>query len=333
MINNKSINLITNKTDAGKRIDQFISQNSELSRQRISTLITDGHILLNDEVVILKKIKLTGDNEQIKITLPEPIEEILEPENIPLNVIYEDDHILVIDKQSDLVVHPGAGNSTGTLVNAILHHCGSSLSGIGGQKRPGIVHRLDKNTSGLMIVAKNDLAHNNLSKQFMDHGKNGDLERIYDALVWGIPKMSSGKIETKITRNDRDKTKMMVAKNTKNGKLAITTYRVVEKVYNHKNEPLISQIRCKLYTGRTHQIRVHLEYIGHPVICDQKYGKGYNTKLMLLSSEYREQLKIDRYALHSSKLSFRHPISQELMKFESRLPDELNLLKNVLSGI
>lgn len=333
MLNNKLINLITNKIDAGKRIDQFISQNSELSRQRISTLITDGHILLNDEVVILKKIKLTGDNEQIKITLPEPTEEILEPENIPLNVIYEDDHILVIDKQSDLVVHPGAGNSTGTLVNAILHHCGSSLSGIGGQKRPGIVHRLDKNTSGLMIVAKNDLAHNNLSKQFMDHGKNGDLERIYDALVWGIPKMSSGKIETKITRNDRDKTKMMVAKNTKNGKLAITTYRVVEKVYNHKNEPLISQIRCKLYTGRTHQIRVHLEYIGHPVICDQKYGKGYNTKLMLLSSEYREQLKIDRHALHSSKLSFRHPISQELMKFESRLPDELNLLKNVLSGI
>ena len=148
--------------------------------------------------------------------------------------MYEDDHILVIDKQSDLVVHPGAGNKTGTLVNAILHHCGSSLSGIGGQKRPGIVHRLDKNTSGLMIIAKNDLAHNNLSRQFMDHGKNGDLERIYDALVWGVPKMSSGKIETKITRNDRDKTKMMVTKNSKNGKLAITTYKVIEKVYNHK---------------------------------------------------------------------------------------------------
>ena len=129
--------------------------------------------------------------------------------------MYEDNHILVINKQSDLVVHPGAGNKTGTLVNAILHHCGSSLSGIGGQKRPGIVHRLDKNTSGLMIIAKNDLAHNNLSRQFMDHGKNGDLERIYDALVWGMPKMSSGKIETKITRNDRDKTKMMVTKNSK----------------------------------------------------------------------------------------------------------------------
>ncbi|MEC8496608.1 MAG: pseudouridine synthase, partial [Pseudomonadota bacterium] len=163
MVNNKLINLITNKTDAGKRIDQFISQNSELSRQRISNLITNGYIFLNDEVVILKKIKLTGDNEKIKITLPEPIEETLEPENIPLDVMYEDNHILVINKQSDLVVHPGAGNKTGTLVNAILHHCGSSLSGIGGQKRPGIVHRLDKNTSGLMIIAKNDLAHNNLS--------------------------------------------------------------------------------------------------------------------------------------------------------------------------
>ena len=333
MVNNKLINLITNKTDGGKRIDQFISQNSELSRQRISNLITNGYIFLNDEVVTLKKIKLTGNNEKIKIILPEPIEETLKPENIPLNVIYEDDHILVIDKQSDLVVHPGAGNKTGTLVNAILHHCGSSLSGIGGQKRPGIVHRLDKNTSGLMIIAKNDLAHNNLSRQFMDHGKNGDLERIYDALVWGVPKTRSGKIETKITRNDRDKTKMMVTKNTKNGKLAITTYKVVEKVYNHKNDPLISQIRCKLYTGRTHQIRVHLEHIGHPVICDQKYGKGYNTKLKLLSDEHRKQLKIDRHALHSSKLSFRHPISDELMKFESKLPDDLNMLKNVLSEI
>ena len=141
MVNNKLLNLITNKTDGGKRIDQFISQNSELSRQRISNLITNGYIFLNDEVVTLKKIKLTGDNEKIKIILPEPIEETLEPENIPLNVIYEDDHILVIDKQSDLVVHPGAGNKTGTLVNAILHHCGSSLSGIGGQKRPGIVNR------------------------------------------------------------------------------------------------------------------------------------------------------------------------------------------------
>ena len=151
MINNKSINLITNKTDSGKRIDQFISQNTELSRQRISNLITDGQILLNDEVVNMKKNKLRGDSERVKITLPEPIIQTLKPENIPLNIIYEDDHLLVIDKQSDLVVHPGAGNKTGTLVNAILHHCGDSLSGIGGHIRPGIVHRLDKNTSGLMI--------------------------------------------------------------------------------------------------------------------------------------------------------------------------------------
>ena len=231
------------------------------------------------------------------------------------------------------MVHPGAGNKTGTLVNAILHHCGKSLSGIGGHIRPGIVHRLDKNTSGLMIIAKNDLAHNNLSKQFMDHGRNGDLERIYDALVWGIPKIGSGKIETQIRRNDRDKTKMMTTKSMKNGKLAITTYKVIEKIYNHKNDPLISQIRCKLYTGRTHQIRVHLDYIGHPVICDQKYGKGFNTKLKSLSNDCRSQLKIDRHALHSSKLSFRHPIGNKPMTFESELPDDLKLLKNMLSGI
>ncbi|MDC3084480.1 RluA family pseudouridine synthase [Gammaproteobacteria bacterium] len=333
MINNKSIKLITNKTDSGKRIDQFISQNTELSRQRISKLIQDGYVSVNEEVISIKKNKIRGDIEKIKIILPELIEDTLKPENISLNILYEDDYILVIDKQSDLVVHPGAGNKTGTLVNAILHHCGKSLSGIGGHIRPGIVHRLDKNTSGLMIIAKNDLAHNNLSKQFMDHGRNGDLERIYDALVWGIPKIGSGKIETQIRRNDRDKTKMMTTKSMKNSKLAITTYKVIEKIYNHKNDPLISQIRCKLYTGRTHQIRVHLDYIGHPVICDQKYGKGFNTKLKLLSNNCRNQLKIDRHALHSSKLSFRHPIGNKPMTFESELPDDLKLLKNMLSGI
>ena len=333
MINNKSINLITNKTDSGKRIDQFISQNTELSRQRISKLIQDGYVSVNEEVITIKKNKIRGDIEKIKIILPKLIEDTLKPENISLNILYEDDYILVIDKQSDLVVHPGAGNKTGTLVNAILHHCGKSLSGIGGHIRPGIVHRLDKNTSGLMIIAKNDLAHNNLSKQFMDHGRNGDLERIYDALVWGIPKISSGKIETQIRRNDRDKTKMMTTKNIKNGKLAITTYKVIEKIYNHKNDPLISQIRCKLYTGRTHQIRVHLDYIGHPVLCDQKYGKGFNTKLKSLSNDCRNQLKIDRHALHSSRLSFRHPIGNKPMTFESELPDDLKLLKNMLSGL
>ena len=333
MINNKSINLITNKTDSGKRIDQFISQNTELSRQRISKLIKDGYVSVNEEVITIKKNKIRGDIEKIKIILPELIEDTLKPENISLNILYEDDYILVIDKQSDLVVHPGAGNKTGTLVNAILHHCGKSLSGIGGHIRPGIVHRLDKNTSGLMIIAKNDLAHNNLSKQFMDHGRNGDLERIYDALVWGIPKIGSGKIETQIRRNDRDKTKMMTTKSMKNGKLALTTYKVIEKIYNHKNDPLISQIRCRLYTGRTHQIRVHLDYIGHPVICDQKYGKGFNTKLKSLNADCRSQLKIDRQALHSSKLSFRHPIGNKPMTFESELPDDLKLLKNMLSGI
>ena len=333
MINNKSIKLITNKTDSGKRIDQFISQNTELSRQRISKLIQDGYVSVNEEVISIKKNKIRGDIEKIKIILPKLIEETLKPENISLNILHEDDYILVIDKQSDLVVHPGAGNKTGTLVNAILHHCGKSLSGIGGHIRPGIVHRLDKNTSGLMIIAKNDLAHNNLSKQFMDHGRNGDLERIYDALVWGIPKIGSGKIETQIRRNDRDKTKMMTTKSMKNGKLAITTYKVIEKIYNHKNDPLISQIRCKLYTGRTHQIRVHLDYIGHPVICDQKYGKGFNTKLKSLSNDCYSQLKIDRHALHSSRLSFRHPIGNKPMTFESELPDDLKLLKNMLSGI
>ncbi len=332
MIYNKSINLITNKTDSGKRIDQFISQNTELSRQRISNLIIGRSVFLNDQVVILKKNKLRGESEKITILLPEPIEETIEPENIPLNVVYEDDEILVIDKQSNLVVHPGAGNKTGTLVNAILYHCGSSLSGIGGYIRPGIVHRLDKNTSGLMIIAKNDLAHNNLSRQFMDHGRLGDLERIYDALVWGIPKINVGKIETQIMRNNRDKTKMMATKSEKNSKLAITNFKVVEKIFTKKNEPLISQIRCKLYTGRTHQIRVHLDHIGHPVICDQKYGKGYNTKLRFLSKQCRDQLKIDRHALHASKLTFRHPISDVLMKFESDLPDDIKFLKKVLSG-
>jgi len=332
--NNITINLITNKSDCGKRIDQYLSQNTDLSRQRITDLISDKAILLNNNIVTQKNKKLNGEFENIKITIPPLKTELLEAENIPINIMYEDDDLLVIDKQPNLVVHPGAGVNSGTLVNAIMHHCGDRLSGIGGHLRPGIVHRLDKDTSGLMLIAKNDKAHLHLSQQFQDHGRTGKLERIYLAFVWGVPKLKKGRIETQLSRSDSDRTKISVTMNPEKGRKAITDYQIIEKYHTSNNEPLASLIRCKLYTGRTHQIRVHLDHIGNPVVCDKKYGKGFITKTKMMSENCRTQLlNLDRHALHSSKISFLHPSNNEIMTFEAALPLDLVTLKNILSEI
>ena len=334
MIKNNLITLITNKSDCGKRIDQYLSQNTELSRQRITDLISDKAISYNNNLVAQKNLKLNGECENIKITIPPLKTELLKPENIPINILYEDDDLLVINKQPNLVVHPGAGVNSGTLVNAIMYHCGDRLSGIGGHLRPGIVHRLDKDTSGLMLVAKNDKSHVHLSQQFQDHGRTGSLERIYLAFVWGIPKLKKGRIETQLSRSDNDRTKISVTMNPEKGRKAITDYQIIEKYHTSNNEPLASLVRCKLYTGRTHQIRVHLDYIGNPVVCDQKYGKGFITKTKMMSENSRIQLlNLDRHALHSSKISFLHPSNNETMTFETALPHDLLMLKNILSEI
>ncbi|MGH6802389.1 MAG: RluA family pseudouridine synthase, partial [Methyloceanibacter sp.] len=236
------------------------------------------------------------------------------------NVVYEDDTLIVIDKPAGFVVHPGAGHAAGTLVNALIAHCGMSLSGIGGVARPGIVHRLDKDTSGLMVVAKTDQAHRALAAQFADHGRTGELERGYLALVWGAPSRPYGTIDAAIGRHPTSRTKMAVL--PAKGREAVTHWRVVE-TFGRKDAPIASLIECTLETGRTHQVRVHLAHIGHPLIGDPLYGQGFKSKLRKLPEPLRGKLALDRQALHAARLAFAHPVTGTLLKFNSPLPADL----------
>ncbi len=233
--------------------------------------------------------------------------------------------MIVIDKPAGMVVHPAAGNRSGTLVNALIAHCGASLSGIGGEKRPGIVHRLDKDTSGLLVVAKNDQAHRSLSAQFADHGRTNDLSRGYLALVWGVPKPAQGTIIAPIARDPRSRVKMAVRKN---GKEAITHYEVLRDYLGAEGKPLAAMVRCELETGRTHQIRVHFAKAGHPLLGDSVYGAGFQSKAALLPEKARDALKgLNRQALHAYRLAFSHPRTGKLLAFESKLPKELSVLE------
>ena len=240
--------------------------------------------------------------------MPPPVPAEPEGEAIPLDVVYEDDDLIVIDKPAGLVVHPAAGNQTGTLVNALIAHCGASLSGIGGVMRPGIVHRLDKDTSGLMVVAKTDRAHRSLADQFADHGRTGPLERGYMALVWGVPDRADGTIEAALGRSTKNREKIEVKR--EGGREAITHYHVAER-YGAAGKPAVaSLVECRLETGRTHQIRVHLAAIGHPVIGDRTYGAGFATKPALLPEPARSlAARFPRQALHAYLLGFEHPVS------------------------
>jgi 23S rRNA pseudouridine1911/1915/1917 synthase len=245
-------------------------------------------------------------------------------EAIPLNVVYEDDQLIVIDKPAGFVVHPGAGHAKGTLVNALIAHCGESLSGIGGVARPGIVHRLDKDTSGLMVVAKTDRAHHALADQFADHGKTGEMERGYLALVWGAPPRPHGTIDAPIGRHPTSRTKMAVL--PLKGREAVTHWRVVE-TFGRKDAAVASLIECKLETGRTHQVRVHLAHIGHPLIGDPLYGKGFKSKLRKLPEALQGKLAaFSRQALHAAELAFVHPATGTLLKFNSPLPADLSVI-------
>jgi 23S rRNA pseudouridine1911/1915/1917 synthase len=233
--------------------------------------------------------------------------------------------VIVIEKPAGLVVHPAAGNRTGTLVNALIAHCGASLSGIGGEKRPGIVHRLDKDTSGLLVIAKNDKAHRSLSAQFADHGRTGDLSRGYLAFAWGIPKPERGTIDAPIARDPRSRVKMAVRKG---GKEAITHYEVLRKYLGADDKPLAAMIECELETGRTHQIRVHLARAGHPLLGDAVYGAGFQSKTVLLPRKSQAALKtLNRQALHAFRLAFSHPTTGKLLSFESKLPKDLVALE------
>ena len=303
------------------RLDRFLSMRlPDLSRTRVQSLIKEGNVSLRSATLVDVKYRVKP-GELFTLTLPPAAPPEPSGEAIPLNVAYEDDTLIVIDKPAGLVVHPGAGHATGTLVNALIAHCGTSLSGIGGVARPGIVHRLDKDTSGLMVVAKTDQAHRALAGQFADHGRSGDLERGYLALVWGAPSRPHGTIDASIGRHPASRTKMAVLK--AKGREAVTHWRVV-KTFGRKDAPIASLIECTLETGRTHQVRVHLAHIGHPLIGDPLYGPGFKTKLRKLPEPLRGKLAtLDRQALHAARLAFIHPATGTLLKFNSPLPADL----------
>lgn len=285
--------LSVDKENAGERIDRFIADNArELTRNAVQKLIDDGLVLCNGQTVA-KNYKLR-ENDQITVGIPEPAELDVIPQDIALEIVYEDDDLLVVNKPKGMVVHPAAGNPDGTLVNALLFHCKGRLSSINGVIRPGIVHRIDKNTSGLLIVAKNDNSHNKLAEQIKAHS----FTREYMAVVTGRFKDKTGTIDQPIGRSKYDRKKMCVTQ--LNSKNAVTHYEVVEELGN------FSLVRFRLETGRTHQIRVHCAYVGHPVYGDDVYGK--------------EVKGIEGQCLHAKKIGFIHPTTNEYMEFDSELP-------------
>lgn len=318
------------EANTGERLDAFLAKAFDgLSRSRLKALVKTGQVTIDGKTVTTPSYRIAA-GEAIHAIIPEPEEALPEPENIPLNVVYEDAHIIVIDKQAGLVVHPGPGNWSGTLVNALLFHCGDSLSGIGGVKRPGIVHRIDKDTSGLLVVAKTDSAHQSLSEQFADHGRNGPLERAYTAFVWGVPEPFRGTVETNIARSQHNRLRMAVTRS--GGRHAITHYAAFN--LEGMADGLVSKVTCRLETGRTHQIRVHMAHIGFPLVGDPEYGQGFKTKAKKLPDTAREALEaFNRQALHAHLLVISHPESGEIMRFESDLPADLTNLFDILAKI
>ncbi len=302
----------------GERLDKVLADalsGDDISRARVQALLGDGRVSLVGKTAgpLLARHKVKEGDKYI-VVVPAPISAIPEPEDIALDIIYEDDDVIVLDKPPGMVVHPAAGNAAGTLVNALLFHCQGSLSGIGGVVRPGIVHRLDKGTGGLMIAAKNDGAHHSLATQFSEHR----MERAYFALVWGVPMPGEGEIEGNIGRSPGNRKKMAVLK--RGGKEAKTHYRVIKAFGTGA-----SLVECVLATGRTHQIRVHMASIGHPVMGDPVYGGGGSAARKQLSLTVKQAVdKLGHQALYAYKLGFLHPKSKEKMLFERKMPSYIN---------
>ncbi len=317
--------------DVGRRLDVALTAAAAdaglvLSRTRIKALIEGGGLTIDGAVASDANRKLK-EGEALVLVVPPAEEAEPEGEPIPLTIVFEDAHLVVIDKPAGLVVHPAPGHATGTLVNALIAHCGDSLSGIGGVKRPGIVHRLDKDTSGLLVVAKNDRAHRGLAALFADHGRSLPLTRAYRAFVWGRPERVFGTIETEIGRHPTDRLRMAVLPEGR-GRVAITHWRT-EATFGTET----SLVGCELETGRTHQIRVHMAHLGHPVIGDPLYGKGFRTKAVKLVDAAREAVEgLRRQALHAAVLGFAHPVTGEALEFESELPADLLALESALRG-
>ena len=313
---------------AGERLDRFLggaaaARRIALSRTRLKALIEAGAVSVDGRVARDPAMRLAQD-ARIAFEAPPPEDSPLVGEDLPLAVVYEDKHLIVIDKPAGLVVHPAPGHAAGTLVNALIRHCGASLSGVGGVRRPGIVHRLDKDTSGLLVVAKTDAAHRGLADLFADHGRTGSLEREYLALVWGGFDAAAGRIAAPIGRDPRRREKMAVAAEER-GRHATTHWRLREAFGS------ASLVACRLETGRTHQIRVHMASIGHPLLGNSVYGAGFKTKSARLGDAARGALVgLGRQALHASVLGFEHPATGETLRFESRLPEDFSHLLNAL---
>jgi len=307
------------------RIDKFLqSQFKKISRSQLQRLIRNDYVKLNNKVIInnSKKIK---DNDLIEVSFPLPKETHIKPSKMPLNILYEDADLIIINKSPGVVVHPGAGNYDKTIVNGLLFYCRNKLSSLGGKLRPGIVHRIDKDTSGAIVVAKSNFAHDNLSKQFINH----TIKRTYEAIVWGALKPSSGKINENISRSIKNRQLMAVTKNKNKGKSAITNYKTL-KVFKNSNLPKISFIECKLETGRTHQIRVHMNFKGNPILGDKSYGKSRKKFKNINLKIEKEINKFKRQALHAKSLGFIHPTTGKKMFFEAKRPKDFDaLVKNL----
>ena len=320
------INYIVDVEDKNLRIDIFINKkNIELSRTRIKNLILNSNVMLNGSTLIDPSKKISeGDN--ISIIIPEPKKLSLKPYKFKLNIIHEDSDLIVIDKPAGIAMHPAPGNYDNTIVNALIDYDKDSLSNIGDELRPGIVHRIDKDTSGLIVVAKNNKTHEDLSKQFNEH----TITRVYQLLIWGKIRPSKGKIDTFIKRSSRNR-QMMEASLIK-GKKAITNYETLE-IFENEKSPTLSLIECKLETGRTHQIRVHMNYLGNSILGDTKYKKKYK-KIKNIDIKLNNLItNLNRQFLHAKTLGFVHPKTNEEMVFSSILPQELEIILKTLRNI
>jgi len=319
----KIFNIVVSLNYHGHRVDKFLqSQLKELSRTRIQNLISEGQVKLNN-ITIANSSKKIKKKDQIKVNFPPPKETLIKPNKIPLNILYDDNDLVVINKLPGVVVHPGAGNYEKTIVNGLLFKYQNNLSSVGGKLRPGIVHRIDKDTSGVIVVAKNDNAHINLSKQFSNH----TIKRVYEALVWGYLRPQYGKISEKISRSVKNRQLMAVRK--EKGKMAITNYKTL-KIFHNLNLPKISLIECQLETGRTHQIRVHMNFKGNSILGDKSYGKSKKKFKLIEPNIEKEINNFNRQALHAKSLAFMHPKTNKEIFFEAKRPKDFDtLIKNL----
>lgn len=311
----------------GARLDAYLAKHfTQYSRNRIKELILAGAVSVNDKTISEPRHKIKP-GDRLELTAPPPVDPTPQPEAIALDILFEDDDVIVIDKPAGLVVHPAPGNSSGTLVNALLHHCRGQLPGIGGERRPGIVHRLDKDTSGVMVIAKTERAMKKLAAQFADHGRSGPLERAYSAFVWGTPPAASGTVDAPLGRDGANRLRQAVRTG---GRHAVTHYKVRGRFAGEGWE--ISRLDCRLETGRTHQIRVHLAHIGFPLLADPVYAAGFATKANRLPEKLQPLVRnLRRQALHARLLAFAHPRTGEPMRFETHLPSDLKTIEAALA--